>query len=113
MSATPHLGTVYLSKIYIADEYYRVWVHASYVPKLGVLFPSGDGEEYLMGFPLALPMGWMKSPKIFTSATKIVAYIANTDLSSGQEFTPHRFEAQYVAKAALIDSVPMKSISKR
>jgi hypothetical protein len=43
-SANPHLGPVYLSKIDIADGFYRIWVRAQDVPKLGVLFPSADGE---------------------------------------------------------------------
>jgi hypothetical protein len=62
-SANPHLGSVYLSKIDIANRFYRIWVRASDGPKLGVLFTSADGEEYLIGFPLALPMGWTESPK--------------------------------------------------
>jgi hypothetical protein len=43
-SANPHLGPVNLSKIDIADGFYRIWVRAQDVPKLGVLFPSADGE---------------------------------------------------------------------
>jgi hypothetical protein len=42
-SKNPHLGPVYLSNIDIADDFYRIWVRASDVPKLGVLFPSTDG----------------------------------------------------------------------
>jgi hypothetical protein len=37
-SVNPHLGPVYLSKIDIADGFYRIWVRAADVPKLGVLF---------------------------------------------------------------------------
>jgi hypothetical protein len=93
-SANPHLGPVYLSKIDIADGFYRIWVRASDVPKLGVLFPTDDGEEYLAGFPLALPMGWTESPKIFTAATETVADLTNTTLSSGAAFGPHHLEVQ-------------------
>jgi hypothetical protein len=93
-SANPHLGPVYLSKIDIADGFYRIWVRASDVPKLGVLFPTDDGEEYLVGFPLALPMGWTESPKIFTAATETVADLTNTALSSGAVFGPHQLEVQ-------------------
>jgi hypothetical protein len=68
-SANLNHGPIHMSKIDIADGFYRVWVRARDVPKLGILFPSQDGEDYLIGFPLALPMGWTESPKIFTAAT--------------------------------------------
>jgi hypothetical protein len=93
-SANPNLGPVYLSKIDIADDFYRIWVRANDVPKLGVLFPTDDGEEYLVGFPLALPMGWTESPKIFTAATETVADLTNMALSSGAAFGPHHLEVQ-------------------
>jgi hypothetical protein len=93
-SANPHLGPVYLSKIDIANGFYRIWVRAPDVPKLGVLFPSADGEEYLVGFPLALPMGWTESPKIFKAATETVADITNAQLSVGATFGPHSLDAR-------------------
>jgi hypothetical protein len=91
-SANPHLGPVYMSKIDIADGFYRVWVRARDVPKLGVLFPTEDGEEYLVGFPLALPMGWTESPKVFTAVTETVADLANSKLHQAVPFGPHRLE---------------------
>jgi hypothetical protein len=66
-----HMEHVYLSMIDIADGFYRVWVRGSDVPKLGVLFPSADGEAYLVVFPLVFPMGWTESPKIFTAANDV------------------------------------------
>jgi hypothetical protein len=90
-SKNPQLGPVYLSKIDISDGFYRVRVLASDAPMMGILFPSEDGEEYLMGFPLTLYTGWTESPKTFTTATKTVVDIANPELSSGQEFVkPYR-----------------------
>jgi hypothetical protein len=93
MSANPHLGPVYLSKIDISDGFYRIWVRASDVPKLGVLFPSANGDEYLVRFPLTLPMGWTESPKTFTASTETVADMANTALSLGLTFGPHRLDS--------------------
>jgi hypothetical protein len=43
--ADPRLGPVYLSKIDIADGFYRIGVRVQDIPKLGVLFPERDGEE--------------------------------------------------------------------
>jgi hypothetical protein len=94
-SANPHLGRVYLSKIDIADGFYRIWVMANDVPKLGVLFPSADGEEYLIGFPLALSMGWTESPKIFTAAIKTVADLVNNSLAAGATFGPTCRDGSY------------------
>jgi hypothetical protein len=94
-SANPHLGPVYLSKIDIADGFYRIWVWASDVPKLGFMFPSTEDDEYLVGFPLALPMGWRGPPNIFTAATKTVTDLANTQLSVGTAFGPHPLEVQF------------------
>jgi hypothetical protein len=91
-SANPRLGPVYLSKIDIADSFYRIWVRTNDVPKLGVLFPSTDGEEYLIGFPLDLPMGWTESPKIFTAATETVADLVNNSLAAGTTFGPYPLE---------------------
>jgi hypothetical protein len=54
------LVPVHLSKIDIADGFYRISINAEDVPKLGVMFPA-KGEP-LVGFPLVLPMGWMQPP---------------------------------------------------
>jgi hypothetical protein len=51
-----------------------------------------NGEEYLIGFPLALPMGWTESPKIFTAATETIADLANHSLAAGTPFGPHPLE---------------------
>jgi hypothetical protein len=91
-SANPHHGPIYLSKIDIADGFYCIWVRASDVPKLGILFPAASGEEYLVGFPLSLPMGWTESPKIFTAATKTVADMTNASLKSGDRFPAHHLD---------------------
>jgi hypothetical protein len=88
-SANPHLGPVYLSKIDIADRFYRIWVWASTVPKLGVLFPSTDSKEYLVGFRLVLPMGWIEPPKIFRATAETVPDLINNQLSAGTTFGPH------------------------
>jgi hypothetical protein len=84
---------VYLSKVDIADGFYHIWVRTIDAPKLDVLFPSTDGEAYLIGFPLALSMGWTEPPKIFTAATETVADLTNVELSSGTIFGPHTLEA--------------------
>jgi hypothetical protein len=68
-NADPILGPVHLSKINIADGFYRIWINATNVPKPGIIFPTNPGEDPLTGFPLVLLMGWMQSPPLFTVAT--------------------------------------------
>jgi hypothetical protein len=87
--ADPHLGPVYLSKIDLADGFYRLSVNDVDVAKLGVAVPTEPGEPKVIGFPLVLPMGWMQSPPIFTAATETVADLANQDLQNSTQSCPH------------------------
>jgi hypothetical protein len=91
--ADPRLGPVHLSKIDIADGFYRIWIKVEYVPKLGVLLPPRDREEPLIGFPLVLPMGWIQSPPLFTAATETVAGLANIYLANNVTSNPHRLDS--------------------
>jgi hypothetical protein len=113
-SANPHLGPVYFSKIDIADGFYCIWVRASDVPKLGVLFPSADGEDYLVGSPLALPIGWTESLKIFTAATETIADLTNDPIAAGAIVAPHPLEVQSEAPApaAVAPTAPVPCFSQ-
>jgi hypothetical protein len=91
--ANLNLGPVYLSKIDISDGFYRIWVRSADVAKLGVLLPTRLGEEPLIGFPLSLPMGWIQSPRIFTSATETIADLANESVKVCSLQLPRRLEA--------------------
>ena len=62
VEADPRYGPVFLSKIDIADGFYRVWLQLADIPKLGVVLPTSPGQLPLIAFPLALPMGWVESP---------------------------------------------------
>jgi hypothetical protein len=88
----PRRGPVYLSKIDIADGFYRIGIRSEDIPKLGVLFPSREGEDQMIGFPLVLPMGWSQSPPIFSAATETVADLANQHLKRRLPKTPHRLD---------------------
>jgi hypothetical protein len=88
--ADPRLGPVHLSKIDIADGFYRIAIKADDVPNLGVMFPS-EGEP-LIGFPLVFPMGWMQSPLLFTAATETVANLANHNMRDKLASSPHRLD---------------------
>jgi hypothetical protein len=91
-TADPRLGPVHLSKIDIADGFYIIWINPNDVPKLGVMFPGAPCDEPLIGLPLVLPMGWMKSPPLFTAATETVADLANQQLQANGPSTQHRLD---------------------
>ena len=63
--ANPAFGPVRLMKVDISDGLYRIDLNVDDIPKLGVVFPTLNGEEPLIAFPLVLPMGWKNSPPIF------------------------------------------------
>ena len=80
--ANPALGPVRLMKVDISDGFYRIDLNVDDIPKLGVVFPTEDGEEPLIAFPLVLPMGWKNSPPTFSTATETIADLANGRLLS-------------------------------
>ena len=95
--AEPHYGPVFMSKIDVADGFYRVWLQLTDIAKLGVALPTSPGQPRLVAFPLALPMGWVESPPYFTTLTETACDLANTDLRAHISMRPrntvHRLEA--------------------
>ena len=86
-----------MSKIDLADGFYRLWLRPEDTLKLAVLFPSRPGEEPLVGIPLTNPMGWCSSPPNFSACTETVADLANASLEIPSEQatarkTPHRLD---------------------
>jgi hypothetical protein len=76
----------------MADAFYRIWIRAEDIPKLGVLFPASVGEVPMVGFPLMLPMGWKQSPPILTAVTETVGDLANQRLVNNDEAPSHRLD---------------------
>ena len=90
--ANPRFGPPKLAKIDIADGFYRVWIRAADIPKLGVVLPCQVGAP-LIAFPLALPMGWVESPPYFTMLTETACDLANQAMSQYGRLPEHRLEA--------------------
>ena len=109
--AEPHYGPVFMSKIDVADGFYRVWLQLTDIAKLGVALPTSPGQPRLVAFPLALPMGWVESPPYFTTLTETACDLANTDLRAHISMRPrntvHRLEA--VAATLPPDTVEAES----
>ena len=103
--SNPAFGPVQLMKVDISDGFYRIDVNVDDVPKLGVVFPTEDGEEPLVAFPLVLPMGWKNSPPIFSTATETITDIANKRLRS--QLYPPEHPLDLLAKSVLSPS-PLK-----
>jgi hypothetical protein len=79
LEANPRFGPVYMCKIDIADDFYRVWLHPAETPKLGIVLPTRDGEEPLSGPPLVLPMGWVNYPYFFCLTIETICDLANAN----------------------------------
>lgn len=78
--ANKRFGPVYMIKVDISDGFYRLQLSPGSVPMLGVVFPTGLGEEPLVALPLVLPMGWVSSPPFFCAITESIADVANAAL---------------------------------
>ena len=108
--ADPRYGPVKFIKIDLADGFYRVFVRTEDIPKLGVAFPSLDGEEPLVAFPLALPMGWTESPPYFCAVTETIADVANQRILHWRHPPLHKLDHlanSLPAPAASPDSGPL------
>eukprot|EP00536_Pseudo-nitzschia_multiseries_P012239 jgi/Psemu1/31438/gm1.31438_g len=93
--ANNRFGPVYMSKIDLADGFYRVELKPEDTMQLGVLFPPRPGEAPLIGIPLTNPMGWKSSPPNFCAFTETIADLANATLPTGlaaAQRTPHRLD---------------------
>ena len=60
--ADPRWGPVYIAKDDVSDGFYNICVNADGVKKFGIILPTPDGQEPLVLFFLALPMGWVSVP---------------------------------------------------
>jgi hypothetical protein len=90
--ADPRYGPVYFIKVDLSDGFYQIAVRAEDIPKLGVSFPTINGEEPLVAFPLSLPMGWTEPPPYFCAYTETIADVANEQILKWCSSPPHPLE---------------------
>ena len=109
--ADPAMGPVQMLKIDLSDGFYRLDLNVEDIPKLGVVFPTNEGEEPLVAFPLVLPMGWKNSPPVFSTATETIADLANQRLASAMEPRPHPLDEE--AEKIVPESPLETSVSQR
>jgi hypothetical protein len=108
----PRMGPVFLSKVDIADGFYRIWVNANDVPKLGVVVPTAPGQPQLIVSPLVLPMGWMQPPPpMFNAATETLADLMNQPLLASAPTGPHRLDVVSESDGPVPVLTPISSIA--
>jgi hypothetical protein len=90
--ADPRFGPVQFIKVDMSDGFYRVHVKPEDAIKLGVAFPSLDGEEPMIAIPICLPMGWTESPPYFCAFTETVADVANERILKGRHPPLHKLD---------------------
>ena len=90
--ADPSHGPPKMMKVDIADGFYRIQLNVDDIPTLGVMFPTKDGKEPIVAFPLVLPMGWVNLPPAFCAAIETSADLANANICQLEEPDPHVFD---------------------
>ena len=85
-------GPVYIAKDDVSDGFYNVCVNVNGVKKFGVILPTPEGQEPLILFFLALPMGWVSSPPWFCAASETVADLANARIKANWKPPAHRLD---------------------
>ena len=90
--ANPRFGSPKLAKHDIKDGFYRMFLHARDCLRLALVLPSYEGEEPLIGIPLACPMGWVQSPPTFCTMSETVCDLANAAIRSNHNPSQHRLE---------------------
>ena len=90
--ANPRFGSPKLAKHDIKDGFYRMFLRARDCLRMAIVLPSYEGEEPLVGIPLACPMGWVQSPPTFCTMSETVCDLANAAIRSHQNPSPHRLE---------------------
>ena len=90
LKADPTLGPIYLSKVYLADVYMRLWVRMEDIPSLVFLIPEKHpSNPHLIGFHLSLPMGYIYGASFFCATTETATDTTNTTIVQRQVSPPH------------------------
>ena len=102
-----------MSKIDVADAFYRINLNSADSIRMGVLFPSEPGQRKLIGFFLVLSMGWAESPPAFCAGTETIADLANATLASDMRAldVPHRLDVVSETSTTVVSQSPASSSS--
>ena len=93
LTADSRLGTVYLSKVDLADAYMRLWVRMEDVPSAAFLIPKKTpSNTQLVGFHISVPMGYIDSTPYFCMDMETVADLANKAISQMEQAGKHSLD---------------------
>ena len=92
VQADPRHGPVHLTKVDVADGFYRIHLAPHDIPTIGVTLPFEHEGQPLIAFPLTLPMGWVNSPPLFCAATETVCDLTNHQLDRYTRLPAHRLD---------------------
>jgi hypothetical protein len=91
--ADPQHGPVHISKLDLADGYYRVKLSPEAALELAVVLPGATpSAKNLIGIPLMLPMGWKYSPNYFCTHSETATDLANLYIQTQHPLPPHPLE---------------------
>ena len=95
--AISHFGPVYMSKVYLSDGFYRLWLRSEDIHRLAVFFSFTKNKPALVGIPVTNPMRWVTSFPNFSACTETVCDMANVNLKNVESMrhariTPHRLD---------------------
>jgi len=95
-------GPVYMAKNDISDGFYNVFVNFNGAKNFGVILPTPPGQEPLVLFFLALPIGWVSSPPVFCALTETVTDLTNGLIQSNWKPPAHQLDK-------IVDTAPPTS----
>ena len=101
LTADSCIGTVYLSKVDLADAYMRLWVRMEDVPSAAFFIPNKTpSNTQLVGFHISVPMGYIDSAPYFCMAMETVGKISNEAIYQKEQAGKHEFYLEAEARAA-------------
>ena len=79
-------------KANVSNGFYWVGLRQSDATKLGLVFPSEEGQEELVTILLTMPMAWKNSPPIFCTLTEMVEDLTNEVLQAHALTQSHKLD---------------------
>ena len=101
LTADPRLGTLYLSKVDLADTYMRLWARMEDVQSVAFLIPKKTPRDtHLVGFHLSIPMGYIDNAPYYCMAMETLTNIANEAIFQREHAGEHTLHLESKYRAA-------------
>jgi hypothetical protein len=103
MRDTPAGLHILMSKLDISDGFWRLILPDADCFNFAYVLPQRDGKPCRIVVPLAVQMGWVKSPSLFCAVTESVRNLVQHFVDAAVPLPPHQVES-----AMTIEDVPMR-----